>query len=203
MATDLEHILSNLLGFYDFAGKTVVAVGAGGGQLAGYARPAKKVIAVDRDPAAMDKLKEASQRLGLDDRFEYWSGDLYDCDRQGDTVLFEFCLHEIDDPAAAVRKALSLAPETVVIDHAPGSVWIYYGAEDKLVERSWRALEDFSVVRRSRHESEQRFRNFQELHDKVCPQGDESLRRIEEFRGRTDIVIPMSYALALIRRPPS
>lgn len=203
MATDVGRILENLLAFYDFTGKTIVAVGAGGGQLAGYARPAKRVIAVDRDPAAMDKLKQCSQQLGLNDRFEYWSGDFYDCDRQGDTVLFEFCLHEMDDPAAAVRKALALAPETVVLDHAPGSVWIYYGAEDDDVERSWRALEAFPVVRRSRYDAEQRFRDFQELHDKVSLQGDESLRRIEEFRGQTDIIIPMSYALALIRRPPS
>jgi predicted RNA methylase len=201
MATDLDRILANLLAFYDFTGKEVLAVGAGGGQLAGYASPAKRVIAVDRDPAAMDKLKEASERLGLYDRFEYWSGDFYDCDRKGDAVLFEFCLHEMDEPAAALRKALTLAPETVIIDHAPGSVWIYYGAEDEAVERTWRALEAFPVARRSRYDGEQRFRNFQELHDKMSPQGGASLRRIGEFRGRTDIVIPMSYASALIRLP--
>ncbi len=201
MATDVGRILENLLAFYDFKGKTVVAVGAGGGQLAGYGRPAKRVIAVDRDPAAMDKLKESSQRLGLSGRFEYWSGDFCTCDRQGDTVLFEFCLHEMDDPVAALNNARILAPDTVVIDHAPGSAWIYYGAEDDKVERSWRAVETFPVIRRSGHAAEQRFRDFRELHDKVSLQGEESLRRIEEFRGQADIVIPMSYALALIRRP--
>jgi predicted RNA methylase len=201
MATDIETILDNLLAFYDFGGKTAIAVGAGGGQLAGYGRAAKRVIAVDRDPAAMDKLKESCQRLGLDDRFEYWSGDFRACDRQGGTVLFEFCLHEMDDPAAALEKAMSLAPETVVIDHAHGSPWIYYGAEEDCVERSWRALEAFPVIRQSRFDTEQRFRDFGELHDKVKLQGVESLRRIEEFRGKSNIVIPMSYALALIRRP--
>ena len=201
MATDVGRILDNLLAFYDFGGKTVIAVGAGGGQLAGYGRPAKRVVAVDRDAAAMDKLKESSRQLGLQDRFEYWSGDFCACDRHGDTVLFEFCLHEMDDPAAALGKAMILAPETVVIDHAPNSVWIYYGAEDDKVERSWRALEAFSVTRRSGYNAEQRFRDFQELHEKVSLQGDESLRRIEEFRGQSNIVIPMSYALALIRRP--
>jgi len=65
MATDVGLILHNLLAFYDFTGKTVVAVGAGGGQLAGYGFQAKRVIAVDRDPAAMDQLKAVSSRLGL------------------------------------------------------------------------------------------------------------------------------------------
>lgn len=201
MATDVGRILDNLLTFYDFGGKTVVAVGAGGGQLAGYGRPAKRVIAVDRDPTAMDKLKEASQRLGLNDRFEYWSGDFCTCERQGDMVLFEFCLHEMDDPAAALGRAMILAPETVVIDHAPGSAWIYYGAEEDKVERGWRVVEAFPIIRRSRYATEQRFRDFRELHEKVSPQGDESLRRIEKFRGQSNIVIPMSYALALIRSP--
>jgi len=201
MVTDVGRILDNLLAFYDFGGKTVVAVGAGGGQLAGYSRPAKRMIAVDRDPAAMDKLKEASQRLGLSDRFEYWSGDFCTCERQGDMVLFEFCLHEMDDPAAALGRAMILAPETVVIDHAPGSAWIYYGAEEDKVERSWRVVEAFPIIRRTGYATEQRFRNFRELHEKVSSQGDESLRRIEKFRGQSNIVIPMSYALALIRSP--
>ena len=200
MATDVGRILENLLAFYDFSGKAVIAVGAGGGQLAGYGRAAGKVIAVDRDPAAMDKLKESARVLGLSDRFEYWFGDFCDCDRRGDVVLFEFCLHEMVDAAAALAKAVTLAPEVVVIDHAPSSVWIYYGAEDDKVERSWRILEKYPIVRRCAYSAEQRFKNFQELWDKVSPQGDESLRRIEEFRGRSDIVIPMSYALALIRQ---
>jgi ubiquinone/menaquinone biosynthesis C-methylase UbiE len=201
MATDVERILENLLAFYDFRGKTVIAVGSGGGQLAGYGRAAGKVIAVDRDAAAMDKLKESSRRLGLSDRFEYWCGDFHSCDRRGDVVLFEFCLHEMDEPSAAIGRATILAPDVVVLDHAPGSPWIYYGAEDERVERSWRILEGVPAARRSRHETVQRFRDFGELEEKVRLQGAESLRRIEEFRGRSDIVIPMTYALALVQRP--
>lgn len=52
MATDLSAIVRNLTAFYDFAGKTVVAVGAGGGQLAESARSMRHVVAVDRDPSA-------------------------------------------------------------------------------------------------------------------------------------------------------
>ena len=35
-----------------------------------------------------------------------------------------------------VAHARTLAPDVVVFDHAPGSEWIYYGAEERLVARS-------------------------------------------------------------------
>jgi len=199
MATDMELILQRLLAFYDFSGKDVLVVGAGGGQLAGYARSMRKVLAIDRDLAAMKQLQEAAARLKLQDRFEYWIGDFADCDRYGDVVLFEFCLHEMDDPSAAVAKAATLAPEVVVIDHAPGSPWVYYTAEDDKVDRSWRALGRLQVVRQSSCTTEQHFANYGELHTKVMSQGEVSIRRIERFREQTNITIPMTYALALIR----
>jgi predicted RNA methylase len=199
MATDIGLILQRLLSFYDFSGKSVLAVGAGGGQLAGYARSMRKVLAVDRDLTAMKQLQEAAARLDLQERFEYWTGDFADCDRRGDVVLFEFCLHEMDDPSASVAKATTLAPEVVVIDHAPGSPWVYYTAEDDKVDRSWRALGRVEVARQCSYPAEQRFANYDELYAKVNSQGDESIRRIECFREQTGIIIPMSYALALIR----
>ncbi len=52
MTTGLAALLDNLLRFYPFDGKVVLAVGAGGGQLAGYGRAAKRVIAVDHEAAA-------------------------------------------------------------------------------------------------------------------------------------------------------
>jgi len=198
MATDVGRILENLLAFYDFTGKTVVAVGAGGGQMAGYGFRAKRVIAVDRDTAAMDQVKTVSRELGLSERFDYWFGDFRTCDRRGDVVLFEFCLHEMEDPAEALDKALTLAPESVVIDHEPGSTWGYYGAEDDKVQRSWHVVDGYPVVRRARWATVQRFRDFEELRERLRRQGDESLRRIEPFRGQRAIVIPMSYALALV-----
>ncbi len=198
MATDIGLILQRLLAFFDFSGKTVLAVGAGGGQLAGYARSMRKVLAIDRDLAAMKQLQEAAERLGLQDRFEYWTGEFADCDRRGDVVLFEFCLHEMDDPSAAVAKATTLAPEIVVIDHAPGSSWVYFTAEDDKVDRSWRALGRMQVTRQCSYATEQRFADYDELYTKVKSQGDESIRRIERFGEKTGIIIPMTYALALI-----
>lgn len=203
MAADIDLILKNLMEFYSFSGKHVLAVGAGGGQFAAYGREARTVTAVERDLAAMESLRAAVSRLGLADRFVYWSGDFNICPVAADVVLFEFCLHEMDDPAAAITRALRLAPEAVVIDHAPGSPWIFYGAEDDKVERSWKALAAFPLTRRADFNSEQRFADFAELEAKVRPQGQESLRRIEPFRGRRGIVIPMGYAAALLRRWPT
>ena len=139
MATDVALILKNLLEFHDLSGKHVLAVGAGGGQFAAYGREARLVTAVERDPAAMESLRTAVLRLGLADRFAFWSGDFGVCPITADVVLFEFCLHEMDDPMAAITRSLKLAPEAVVIDHAPGSPWIYFGAEDENVARSWKA----------------------------------------------------------------
>jgi len=199
MATDIGLILQRLLAFYDFSGKNVLVVGAGGGQLAEYARSMRKVLAVDRDLEAMKQLQKAAARLDLQDRFEYWIGDFADCDRQGDVVLFEFCLHEMDDPSAAVAKAATLAPEVVVIDHAPDSQWVYFTAEDDKVDRSWRELGRLQVVRQSSYTTEQHFANYGELHTKVMSQGEVSIRRIERFLEQTNITITMTYALALIR----
>ncbi len=201
MAADIGSILKNLREFYDFSGKHLLAVGAGGGQFAAYARDARTVTAVERDAAALEALREAVSGLGLADRFAYWSGDFVDCQVAADVVLFEFCLHEMDDPAGAAAQALRLAPEAVILDHAPGSPWIYYGAEDDKVERSWKSLAVFPPARRADFASGQTFADFGDLEAKVRPQGRESLRRIEPFRGRTAIVIPMTYAAALLRRP--
>jgi SAM-dependent methyltransferase len=200
MAADIALILKNLLGFYDYSGRHILAVGAGGGQFAAYGREARLVTAVERDPAAMDALRAAVSRLGLAERFAYWSGDFAACPVEADVVLFEFCLHEMDDPAAALARALELAPDVIVLDHAPGSPWSYYAAEDDKVDRSWKALSGFPTARRADFACEQRFADFGELEAKLRPQGRESLRRIEPFRGRTGIMIPMAYAAALLRR---
>jgi hypothetical protein len=203
MATDVASILKNLQGFYDFSGRHILAVGAGGGRFAAYGWEARLVTAVERDPAAMDSLRAAVSGLGLAERFAYWSGDFAACPVEADAVLFEFCLHEMDHPAAAVSRALGLAPDVIVLDHAPGSPWSYYAAEDDKVDQSWKALSGFPAARRADFACEQSFVDFGELEAKVRPQGRESLRRVEPFRGRTGIMIPMAYAAALLRRAGS
>jgi predicted RNA methylase len=123
MATDVAVVLANLLGFYEFDSKTMISVGAGGGQLAGYGRVAQKVIAVDPDGAALAALAERTRALGIEDRFVLVDKDFMAVSERADVVLFEFCLHEIPDHGGALAHATTLAPDIVVIDHAPGSPW--------------------------------------------------------------------------------
>ena len=200
MATNIGLILQNLLEFHEFSEKTVVAVGASDGQLADLGRKAAGVIAVDNDSNALEKLKSRLAELDLTGRFELVSGDFAGFDRKGDTVLFEFSLHDMDDPGAAVCHALKIAPEVVVLDHLSGSEWAYYTAEEEKVSGSWRALNKFDFARYGSFLGEQHFAGYDDLYEQVKSRGETSIRRIEMFRDRDNIRFPMPYALALIRR---
>jgi hypothetical protein len=198
MATDIDAVLANLLGFYRFDDKTMLAVGAGGGQLAGYGRVARQVIAVDSDGAALAALAERTRLLGIEDRFVLVERDFMAVTESADVVLFEFSLHEIADPGAALAHAVTLAPDVVVIDHAPGSAWAHDVDETEKVAASWEAIEAYEVRRVERFDAVQRFASYQELFDKVKGQGEEAIRRIERWRGCADITIPMAYQTALL-----
>ena len=108
MATDIKRLINNLLEFYDFENKAILSVGAGGGQLIEYGRHAKHVTAIDNDKAALDKLKQNLIASGLDDKFTLVHSDFYAADFKADLLLFEFCLHEMEDPEAAIRRALTM-----------------------------------------------------------------------------------------------
>jgi predicted RNA methylase len=86
-------MVADLLGFYDLRDKTVLSVGAGGGQLIEYGRAAGKVLALDSDAQALEKLRENLRAAGLEDKFVPVLGDFFEVDLRADTVLFEFGLH--------------------------------------------------------------------------------------------------------------
>jgi len=198
MATDYKKIVEDLLAFYDFRDKTVVAVGAGGGQLIEYGRPARKVIAVDNDAPALEKLRENLKAAGLESKFDPVLCDFNRAALTGDAVLFEFCLHELPDPSAALRHAKELAPDVVIFDHGPGSDWAFFTAEENKVLMSWRAVEGHPIRERRFFRAIQAFKTYEELYLKVKGQGETSLGRIEKFRDKIDIAIPMIYEMALI-----
>ncbi len=198
MAADYKKIVADLLEFYDLKDKAVLSVGAGGGRLIEYGRTAGKVLALDSDAQALEKLRESLKIAGLEDKFEPVLGDFFKADLKADVVLFEFCLHEMADPGAAVERALGLAPAVVVFDHWPGSEWSYIAAEEKKVAASWAAVGRFPVKKTRMSETVQLFGDYDELYRKVKGQGETSLARIATFKGRTDIRIPMTYGLALI-----
>jgi hypothetical protein len=198
MATNYAKLVDNLLAFYNFADKAVIAVGAGGGQLIGYGRVAARVLALDSDAAALEKLRESLKTAELEDRFTLILDDFYKADLKADAVLFEFCLHEMPDPAAAVERARGMARDVIIFDHWPGSEWSYVAAEDQKVAASWAALVRFPVKKKQRHEAAQSFKDYDELYEKVKGQGETALSRIERYKGQTGIRIPMTYGLALI-----
>ena len=198
MATDYQKLIADLLAFYDFTDKTVIAVGAGGGQLVEYGRAAGKILAVDNSAPALEKLRESLKAAGLEEKFTPVLSDFYEVETRADIVLFEFSLHEMADPGAAVEKARHLAPAVVIFDHWPGSEWSYIAGEEKKVAASWAALVRFPVKKKQMHEAVQVFKDYDELYEKVKGQGQPSLARIAEFKGLLDIRIPMSYGLALI-----
>lgn len=198
MATDLAHILSNLLAFYSFTQEVVVSVGAGGGQLAEYGRAAKKVIAVDIDGVALQRLKERLPAVQWSEKFVFVEDDFCRAALSGDTVLFEFSLHEFPDPARALARAREVAKRTVVIDHAPGSEWSRYTLDDEKVLRSWRAVEALRPVRSQDFSALQTFRHYAELWEKVKPLGEAVLPVIAPYREKTNFSFAMPYRLALL-----
>ena len=198
MATDVAAVLANLLAFYEFDDRTMISVGAGGGQLAGYGRVARKVIAVDPDGAALAALAERTRALGIEDRFVLLEKDFMAVTERADVVLFEFSLHEIPDHGGALAHAATLVPDIVVIDHAPGSAWAHMVDETEKIAASWAAVSARGTLRAEDYHTVQRFASYQELFDKVKSQGAEAIRRIERWRGCADITIPMAYRTALL-----
>jgi len=198
MAADYKKAVADLLAFYDLKDKTVLSVGAGGGQLIEYGRTARRVLALDCDASALERLRENLKAAGLADKFEPVLADFFETGLRADVVLFEFSLHEMADPGAAVERARGLAPAVVVFDHWPGSDWSYVAAEETKVAASWAALGRFPVLKTRRYEAVQLFGAYEELYEKVKGQGPASLDRIAAYKGQTGIRIPMSYGLALI-----
>jgi len=198
VATDIRQLTDNLRGFHDLHGRVVLSVGAGGGQFLDAYRDAARILAVDSDPAALRQLEAAVAARGLKDRVELVQADFFEVARRAEVVLFEFCLHEMPDPARALERAQSLAPEILVFDHAPGSEWAWHTVEEDKVLRSTQAMEACGIRRRAVFHGEQRFRDYTELRDKVASQGPTAMERIAAFRDRRDIVIPMDYLAALL-----
>lgn len=198
VAVDTARIVADLLAFHDFTDRLVIAVGAGGGQLAEYGRVARQVLAVDCDAAALTPLAARVRQLGLEDRFALRHADLLAVGDCADVVLFEFSLHEMPDAGAALDHALRLAPAVVILDHSPGSPWAYHVVEEDKVAAAWRAVGRRLPARVRHYRLDHRFRSHQELVDKVRTQGDEAIRRAERFSHETDISIPVRYGLALL-----
>jgi hypothetical protein len=198
MATELGLIDRHLREFYDFTGKSVITIGAGGGGILEHARNARFVVAVDKDVTALDRLIQRVRECGLASRFFMFRGDMTSVHFTSDVVLFEFSLHEISASRRALEHARQLAPEIVVMDHAPGSPWSWFAGQERGVEHCWAAVPPAAVRRQQHVEGFQRFADFTEVQTRLMQQGPTSQARIAAFRGMTPIVISMPYRLALL-----
>ena len=199
MATDARKIAEELAGFYEFGGRSVIDVGAGGGQLIDSTAGARKVIAVDNDAAALARLADRVRDRGLDEVFVLVNQDFLELSATAEVVLFEFCLHLMTEPGRALAHARALAPDVVVIGHAPGSPWSWSAAEDRGVEAAWQAVEEVGIHRQRDVTALQHFGDYAELEAKLASCAPESLVRIQAHRGKTNITIRMPYRMALCR----
>jgi Methyltransferase domain len=199
VSADYGELARNLSRFYDFTGKVVLYVGAGGRQFLDLGTRTKQTIAIDRDAEALRELSAKVEARGLRYSVAVVESSFEDVSRFGDVVYFEFCLHEMADPDAALAHARSLAPEIVVFDHLADSPWSFYAAEEEEVRRGAEAVERFGVRRREKFEAAQRFANFVALSEKLAGQGRVAMERARrDFGGATNIRIPMRYQLALL-----
>jgi SAM-dependent methyltransferase len=198
MAADLTVILADIESCFDFTGLSVLHVGAGGGQFVGYAAKTRRVLGVDPDAAAVARLREALKVRGLEGRFRVHQGDVLDVRERVDVVFFEFCLHEIADPAAALRHARGLAERVLVADHAPGSAWCELMLEAGKVARSWAAVETFARELDRTFPGLQRFHDHAELAAKIGSLGTEVLERTRPFEEQRDFTISMPYRVAVL-----
>ena len=198
MAADYQQMLRNLAQFYDFSGKIVLGVGTGGGQLVELARAVKKLIAIDNDPAAIRQLQARLASHGLESQVEILEADFFQTSLHGDVVYFEFCLHEMADPAAALRHAATLAPDVLVFDHLPDSPWIFLGAEEDKVRHSTEVLAHFDCLRKQAYRTEQHFQDHAQLLERISGQGAVAVDRSRRYLGMTNIVIPMTYGINLL-----
>src|SRR5271167_913274 len=181
VAVDYRQLTEDLRGFYDFTGRVVLFVGAGGRQLLDPSIETKKLIAIDRDIVGLREFRRNHADRGGGESVQVVDGEFEDVNLCGDVVYFEFCLHEMLDPQRALAHARTLAPDVVVFDHLPGSDWVYYAAEEKAVRRSAEAMKHFGIRRRREFHNEQRFQDHAELLAKIAAQGPVAIERAQYF----------------------
>lgn len=198
LAVDRAQLTANLSNFYDFTGKVVLCVGAGGGLLLDPSIVTRSITIIDRDESALAKTKAKISASGGHVALRTVVADFTDVSIPADVVYFEFCLHEMDHPKEAIIHARRLAADVVIFEHCPESDWIFYAAEEDKVRRSAEAVKNFRVRRGKTLCAEQRFANHSELVAKLSTQGDLAIQRAARFIGATNIAIPMSYELTLL-----
>lgn len=198
MAANIDQLIKNLLSFYSFKEKIIISVGAGGGQLIAYGSESRRVVAIDNDKLALEKLQRNLKLHNLKEKFEIVHSDFLEVKVSGDVVLFEFCLHEMELPEKSIKHALSITSDIIIMDHCQDSEWAYIADEKEKVTNSWNIVNQFKIKKQKEYFTHQYFKNYEELYEKVKVQGQNSINRISKYKGLNNIEIPMSYKFVMI-----
>jgi hypothetical protein len=198
MVVDREELTTNLTNFYDFSGKTVLYTGCGLGQLLPPQSGVKSVIGIDRDAKALKAFRDVAKTKWAGIPIKFFPHKFEMVKDHADVAYFEFCMHMMDDPKLTLNLARALAKDIVVIDHLPGSKWVYYWCGEDEVRRSTRVIETFHPRRTKQLVADQRFSDWNALMKRLDGVEKESERRILELKGAEDIHIRMDYGLFLL-----
>jgi len=158
---------------------------------------ARRVIAIDQDATANARLADRLATMGLRDKFDLKLGDFLQAQDRGDVVLFEFCLHEITDPARPRQGPLTGSRDR---RHrpCPRSPWSFMAAEEDKVIASWAAVDGQSPRLTRCFEAVQVFAEHADLVAKVETQGEQAIRRCRLYQGKKDIAFLAPYRIAVL-----
>lgn len=193
-----EEIINNLKEFYPVNNRIITHVGIGGGILTGYTQEAKEITAIDNDVKILKPLTEKIMQNKLDKKFTIIITDFRNSRVKSDLTFFEFCMHEMEHQNEVIKHAKEISDTVLIADHARNSEWAHYTCETEKIENSWSEIENFDIIKRTGFKTHQFFNSYDELYEKLLILGDESIKRIKEFKGKTNFKIKMPYELCLI-----
>ena len=198
MVVNRDELTANLIKFYDFRGKSLLYTGCGLGQLLPPESRVSSVAAIDRDAKALKAFRDVAKTKWAGIPIRFFPRKFETVNVKGDVAYFEFCMHMMDDPKFTLEHARSLAKDIVILDHLPGSKWVYFWAGEEDVLRSTKAIESFGVKRMMKFMTEQRFEDGKALARRLDRVGKEAKRRILELKDAKDIRMRMDYGLYLL-----
>jgi len=198
MVVDRDELTVNLTKFYDFRGKSLLYTGCGLGQLLPPESRVSSVAAIDRDAKALKVFRDVAKTKWAGIPIRFFPRKFETVTVKGDVAYFEFCMHMMDDPKFTLEHARSLAKDIVILDHLPGSKWVYFWAGEEDVLRSTKTIESFGVKRTMKFMTEQRFEDGKALARRLDRVGKEAKRRILELKDAKDIRMRMDYGLYLL-----
>jgi SAM-dependent methyltransferase len=198
MVVNRDELAANLTKFYDFRGKKVLYIGCGLGQLLPPESGVASVVGIDRDAEALKAFRNVAKTKWAGIPITFVPHKFETVKQRGDIVYFEFCMHQMENPRRTLEIARSLAKDIVVMDHLPGSKWVYYWTGEEAVARSTKAIEWFGFRRKKILVTEQKFEDGKALSQRLSRVGKEAKRRILELKDARDIRMRMDYGLFLL-----